>query len=264
MQKKYIINGGIAGSERLKKLTKATWETTKYYLLKAGLKENMSVLDVGCGNGLITKKIQKITGHLNESWAIDFDAEIIEIAKEKHKKKRIRFLNHDISKEDFKFTKKFDFIIIRFLLTHVSNPEDVLKRTRKMLKKGGILYLEDIDFSGYFSYPQNDAFDRYVGLYKSLAITKGGDPYIGKKLYQLMKNENLNDIKVNSSNICYSKGVGKQIAQITLEEIYNSGLENNLINKKEGNKTIEELKKYTKQENSIISLPRIFYCSGIK
>ncbi len=261
----YIINGGKQGSDRLKKLADATWENTRFYTLKAGLKKDLSVLDIGCGNGIITQYIQKIVGRLYETWAFDFDPKIIEIAKKLNERNdSINFFEFDISLNDLYLENKFDFIFCRYFLTHISNPDTVLVKLKKMLKPGGTLFLEDIDFKGHFCYPKNDAFDKYIKLYQDLCIIKQGNPYIGQQLFSMMKKNMFRDVKFFTTNDSFNIGPGKETALITFKAIYPLLLQNNLIDKKNGDKLITQLSEFTKQENSIISLPRIFHCYGVK
>ncbi len=264
MEKRYIIKGGKQGDERLKKLIKSTWKNTEYHVLKAGLKENMSVLDVACGSGIISKKIKTFVGETGEVTAFDFDPQIIEIAKTNNNSNNINFFIHDISQQNLDYKNKFDFIFVRFFLSHIPNPNEVLQNLNAMLKTNGILYVEDVDFSGYFSYPQNNAFDKYVEFYQKISLKRGGNPFIGKELYEILSKNNFNNTKIYSTNTCFTEGVGKEIALITFEAILPALISENYTTQTEGKQIILDLKKITKQENSIISLPRIFHCFGRK
>ncbi|TIM59856.1 MAG: methyltransferase domain-containing protein, partial [Mesorhizobium sp.] len=56
-------------------------------------------------------------------------------------------------------------VYIRFVLTHLARPEDVLARAKAALAPGGVLIVEDIDYAGQFCDPPCPAVDRYCELF---------------------------------------------------------------------------------------------------
>ena len=259
-KEEYIIKGGVQGSERLKKLTKSTWKVTKKHVLKAGLKKGLNLIDIGCGNGLITQKLKRITGKNSRVSAFDFDKDIISIAKNLNENKpEINFFEFNLSENDLNQENKYDFAFVRFFLSHITNPEEVLGRIKKLLKKGGVLYVEDVDFTAYFSCPQNDAFDTYVRMYEQLGFNKGANPHIGLKLYEMLIAQNFSQVKVHSTSNCFTQGVGKEIALITMEAISEGIIKNKLMTEFETREIIEKLRVFTNTENAALSLPRIFF-----
>lgn len=263
-KKEYIIAGGKTGSERLIKIAKTTWETTRKHILDAGLQKGMKVLDVGCGNGLVTQEMAKIVGKEGEVWGLDFDASIIEIAKNMDTHNTVNFFELDISTQKINETEKFDFIFVRYVLTHLANPDEVVKKLKKALKPEGILYLEDIDMSGYFCHPPNKAFDKYLNLYKQYTSGKGQNPFIGKELYQKLLDNNFKHIGLQSSNKCFHQGIGKEVAYDTFNAIGPMLIKEKLLTQKEFEEVLSELKEFVSKDEVITSFPRMFHCYGKK
>src|SRR5688500_1662410 len=111
----YIIQGGQKGADRLKILADVMWPYTHPLLMKAGLHEGMKCLDVGCGNGEITKRISSITGSAGHITGIDFDPLIIDIARNNAiDQSNVRFEVLNIEKETLP-DDSFDFIFCRFI-----------------------------------------------------------------------------------------------------------------------------------------------------
>jgi len=264
MSKSYIIEGGQKGADRLQILAKATWKSTRTMLLKAGLKKDMSVLDVGCGSGIITEHIIEITGQNSHIVGIDFDEAKINIALKNVSEKysNINFYVSNVS-TDIEFNKKkYDFIIARFLFSHLTNSTEILKELKTKLNPNGILYAEDVDFNGYFSYPESNAFNKYVYYYKQLGLKVGADPMIGQKLYKMFLNEDFKNVKVKSSNPVFKSGEGKLVAPLTFEGISGTIIDSGFETKENMDKYVDELFQFYEQNDSIISLPRFFYVWG--
>ncbi len=264
MSDSYIIYGGKKGSDRLKVLTESTWENTKENLIKAGLKSGMKILDVGCGNGAITEKLAEILGNDTQITAADFDKEKIEIAKNTvgQKYKNINFIVSNISKTSEINKKKYDFINARFVLSHLINPKDVLQKLKKKLNPNGIIYVEDVDFDGYFCYPKCNAFEKYKEYYKKIGAKLGADPLIGPKLLRMFLNLNFKNVNVLSSNQAFNYGGGKLIAPLTFEAIAGTIIDLKFETKESMENLIQQLYNFQEQKDTIISLPRFFHVWG--
>ena len=85
--------------------------------------KNKNILDYGCGNG----NFLKIFKSNKYGYEFNFDAEI--------HKSIIRLSNKKV------FKKKYDLIIMRGVIEHISNFDSIVKKLCKSLKKGGIFYI---------------------------------------------------------------------------------------------------------------------------
>jgi trans-aconitate methyltransferase len=98
-------------------------------------KENERILDLGCGSGQLTFKINEL---VRETIGIDKSAEMIADAKSKFP--NIEFLVKDA--ENFKFDKKFDSIFSNATLHWVKNYKDSIKSMYENLKPNGKIVVE--------------------------------------------------------------------------------------------------------------------------
>lgn len=96
--------------------------------------ENKKILDVGCGDGLITFLLSKKN---NTVWGIDNNTTAIKLAKEKTKSKL--FFKKDIYK--IKYENEFDCVILSDIIEHLKNPSKAIENSFITLKKEGILIL---------------------------------------------------------------------------------------------------------------------------
>lgn len=102
--------------------------------------ENSSILDVGCGGGILceamAKSGAKVTG-------IDAESAAIDIAQEHAKNNHLNIDYLCTSVEAYQ-SKRFDVITCMEMLEHVDNPELVLKHCKRLLKPKGFLFVSTI------------------------------------------------------------------------------------------------------------------------
>ena len=105
------------------------WSKVKVKLILK-LVEGKTVLDVGCGSGLLSKTL--LSKGYNVT-VIDNDWKAIEIAK----KKGINGFVADIN--DWQTDQKFDCIILGDVLEHIDDDKSTLRKIRGMLKPDGCI-----------------------------------------------------------------------------------------------------------------------------
>ena len=98
-------------------------------------KDDDIVLDLGCGDGLLTRKVKDI---VTEGYVLGIDASMGMISKAKeYQIKGLEFRELDINDIDFK--NKFTVIISNAALHWVKDHKKLLFNCHEALKKGGIL-----------------------------------------------------------------------------------------------------------------------------
>lgn len=94
------------------------------------------ILDIGCGTGVLVPYIKKAIGDAGCITAVDFLANMIAKAKEKHRgMKGVNFLVTDIM--DFHHDETFNKIICLNFFPHVSDKQAFLLKLRGMLAEDG-------------------------------------------------------------------------------------------------------------------------------
>ena len=104
-------------------------------------KNNLKILDIGCGPAQILEHIPKC-----DYYGYDIDQQIYSIRQKKISiKKIIHFYCKKFNKTELKKLPKFDFIIFFGILHHLSNKEvyEILKLCKKIMKKNSNLLTED-------------------------------------------------------------------------------------------------------------------------
>jgi ubiquinone/menaquinone biosynthesis C-methylase UbiE len=265
VQDSYVIAGGRAGADRLKVLAEATWPASSEFLSSAGLERGMRCLDLGCGSGEISLRLLSHLGPTGQVVGCDRDELMVRLSQAAVQPgHNARFHVVDIEAEPLAPSQPFDLIYARFLLSHLRSPAQALDKMIASLRPGGILVVEDVDFDGHFSFPASPAFDRYVELYRAAALKRGADPGIGPRLPGLFEERGLRQVSFRVVQPAFREGPGKSLALLTMMNIKDAAVESGLITHEEAAALKEELRRFTDDPRSILSLPRIFQVAGVR
>jgi len=162
----------------------------------AGLKQGMSVIDLGCGSGKTTFNLHEISG--GNTVGVDIAPQRVAYAEDNYSHTGADFFCRDIrhSLEDL---GTFDFVWVRFVLEYYKHESiGIVKNISKILKPGGILLLQDLDHNCLNHYGMSPAMESALsGVMRTLEEKRGFDPYAGKKLYSYLYDLGYEDIRMN-------------------------------------------------------------------
>jgi len=115
---------------------------------KSNYLEGLSILDIGCGGGLISEPMARLGAKVT---GVDASEKNINIAKLHSKKNglKINYLNN--SPENLEHIEKFDIILNLEIVEHVDNVNLYIKSCYKLLKKNGLMFTATLNRS-FISY----------------------------------------------------------------------------------------------------------------
>ena len=102
----------------------------------------ISILDIGCGGGLLSEPMSRMGANVT---GIDASDKNIKIAKLHSKKNKLKINYLCSSPEKLKITKKFDVILNMEIVEHVEDIDFFLKSCSKLLKKNGLMFVATIN-----------------------------------------------------------------------------------------------------------------------
>ncbi len=117
---------------------------TKNFKIKNKTKplSGISVLDIGCGGGLLSEPMSRLGADVT---GIDASDKNINIAKLHSKKNNLKINYLCSSPEKLKIKKKFDVILNMEIVEHVEDVNFFLKCCSKLLKKNGLMFVATIN-----------------------------------------------------------------------------------------------------------------------
>ncbi len=103
---------------------------------------NIKILDIGCGGGLLCEPLSKLGAKVV---GIDASEKNIKIAKTHAKRSNLKINYYCASPENFNFKEKFDVVLNMEIVEHVENVSLFLKESTKFLKKDGIMFIATLN-----------------------------------------------------------------------------------------------------------------------
>lgn len=133
--KNYFKTNGYENLDFKKKYTMYWWSCRFYARLINRFCKEGRVLDIGCGLGHLLKRLED--GYL--TYGVDVNQWAVDQAKKLCQKSVIK---NSVAEEIDSFNPDFfNLIIMRHLLEHLIDPVLVIKKAKKVLKKGGFLII---------------------------------------------------------------------------------------------------------------------------
>jgi len=252
----YAIAGGEDGKRRLDLLSDIMRATTLRLLEDAGLRRGDRVLDVGCGGGHVALDMAGIVGPEGRVLGIDFDPHVLELAREDARKAGVRTVEFETADAHRFDGGPFSFIHARFLLSHVSEPEQVFRRLKGMLAPGGRIAVEDIDMSGAYCFPAEEAQDRFQALYTEAVQRGGGDANLGRRLPAVALAAGL-EARWRVFQPVHAFGPEKRLTAVTMDMIGPSVMRYGLAQAAEVDRITRRLEAFAADRATLVALPRM-------
>ncbi|MFK7802073.1 MAG: methyltransferase domain-containing protein [Anaerolineae bacterium] len=174
--------------ERLAAQARSGWDKEARMMSWFGLKDGMSVLELGSGPGFITHQLAALVPN-SPITCVEIDRTLLDQAEQYLQGKStqpITFMEGSVMETNLE-SEQFDFAYARFLFQHLPDPAGAAKETWRLLKPGGKLLISDIDdeLFGLFEPPLPE-FEPVLKAFGRMQATKGGNRHIGRKLSDLL------------------------------------------------------------------------------
>jgi ubiquinone/menaquinone biosynthesis C-methylase UbiE len=136
----YLLGHSDAEIRRLLLQAEMLRPITERLLRRAGLREGMRVLDIGCGAGDVTMLAAAIVGRTGSVVGVDQSEETVSLARRRSDEMNFGNVSFEFATlPDMAGPKDFDVAIGRYVLVHQSDPVAFLRDIAKCIKPGGLI-----------------------------------------------------------------------------------------------------------------------------
>ena len=175
--------------DRLRSQALWGWEKESRNLGWFGLKDGMSILEVGSGPGFVTEQLLTLYPR-SDITCVEIDPDLIKRAENYLRDRvqgRYRIVEGDLMHMDFP-DNSFAFAYGRFIFQHLPDPLGAMKEIYRVLKPGGKLAIADVDDGlGHIFDPPSAEADAVEAKLSTLQANQGGNRFIGRRLWRLLE-----------------------------------------------------------------------------
>lgn len=261
----YILATGDQTEYRLSILNKIYGKYTKMLLDKLKLFPSMKVAVVGCGSGESIDLIYKKIGEDGKLLCLDIDQEQISLTKRKLNGQNIKNVEYQVADiQNYQGNEQYDLVYCRFVLIHLTTPQQALENMLSLLKLGGIIACEEHDYKTMFNYPYSSSTDKYKELLRAISQKLKVDYSYGIKLFHTLCSLNLKKVHFDFHLPVFSEAEKKSLLKLSLLETKEHFIKHQLIDNFEIEKMLEEIEQAVNDRTSIQSMGGVFQSWGEK
>lgn len=157
-----------------------------------------AVLEAGCGVGAQTVTLAARSPDARFT-SIDMSAQSIDAAQQKTRAAgltNVTFQQADILSLPFE-PVSFDHVFVCFVLEHLAQPIEALKRLKRLLKHGGTITVIEGDHGSTCFHPDSLAARAAIQCQITLQQQAGGNALIGRQIYPLMNAAGFDQVRVS-------------------------------------------------------------------
>jgi SAM-dependent methyltransferase len=149
----------------------------------------------------------------------------------------------------------FDLVYCRFLLDHLTDAAAALTEMQALVKPGGVVACEELDFTAMGSDPPEVAYRREVVLMRSLAA-KTGMSGKGLLLHRLFRDVGLSVEEVTLFQPAFVRGASKRLWEYAVAEFAPALIDAGYYTREELDARIEGLRRANSDDRTLALLPR--------
>jgi SAM-dependent methyltransferase len=264
LKERYLLSTGEPGAARLRLLHRIFGAATHALLKRAGLREGMRVVDVGCGIGGVSQLMGREVGPWGVVIGVDASAEQLEVARSDALQagvRNIQFVRAEAYRTGLE-RGAFDLVYCRFLLCHLQHPLDVLREMQGLLKPGGTLVCEDMEAATLATVPPTEVYAELARRGMERAAQRGVDANVGSKLPSYLLAIGMRDVQVSIWQPAFLRGEEKRFWEYSIAEGAPKMIEIGLADAGEIDWTLGEMRCVNADDSVVLLIPRVWQVWG--
>ncbi len=221
--------------ERLRGM-EALWDPgTEALMERLGLQPGWRCLEVGAGGGSIAEWLAGRVGAGGEVLATDVTTRYLDAIDEPNLEAR----EHDIRSDPLP-EGHFDLVHARLVVEHLGR--SALEPMVAAVRPGGVLLLEDYDFSSAVTHPDSPDLQRALEAVLEFMSRAGFDPFYGRKMLDELASAGLEDVAAEGRSRVYrGASTGTAFARLSLESLRGAVVEAGLVTDDEVERALESI-----------------------
>src|SRR5262245_19817445 len=240
---------------------------TQWLLDHLGIKAGWRALDVGCGPLGILDLLSTRVGATGVVVGLERDLRMLEWARSSVAEHRLT--NVQLIKGDAEATglprASFDVAHARLLLINVPHPERILSEMASLVRAGGLVIVQEVDWYSWMCEPLHPAWEPLVRANRTVHEENGQDQFIGRRLPGLLRASGLRDVGVKGHVQLWHRGDPLHTQLLAFTEIARTKiLTQGLLTDVELNSLVRSLEAHLHQPGTVVIHPILFQAWGFR
>ncbi len=214
----YALGQNPAESARLQRQADELAPESTMVLDRAGLGAGQSALDLGCGPRGVLDLLAARVGPGGRVVGVDADPTHVAMATQFAAGRGLG--NVEVLAADARGSGlpsgSFDVVHARTLLVTVPEPAVVAAEMARLARPGGWVASVEPDTQFMLCHPTNAAYDRISTFFPPVFSRNGADPWIGRRVPELLRQAGLEDIGVQVTAQAYPAGHTRRTIRLDL------------------------------------------------
>ncbi|MCX5858871.1 MAG: methyltransferase domain-containing protein [Proteobacteria bacterium] len=262
----YSFGVGREGAERLDLVNDVLGPYSRSFLLNAGLREGISVLEVGCGSGNMTVFLAEQVGPQGRVIAVDSSPQQIKIAGERCSRAGHRNVSFVCARAEALDLpgQRFDLACCRLVLMHLREPGSAVARMAGLLVPGGTLACEEPTTSTLHTLPRCEVFHRVNDLFLRAGKMAGIDLDIGDRLFPMIVEAGLRPAIAHFVQPMVPIRVAKALVLTGVREGLPAALRAGIVTRETADEILREIADLHEDDSSYYAVPRYAQVAGTR
>lgn len=198
----YVLGHSEQELARLERQGEIFGVETRDVLRHAGLRPGTRVLDVGCGAGDVSMIAAEMVGETGRVLGIDNAPDALSAGTDRAKRAGYHWLKFEEGDlYEFDTNDRFDAVVGRFILMHIPDPIDAVRRLRGFLTDSAIVAFIEMDIEQAGAVPEIPLLSRCIGWITATYREVGVEPNMGSQLYATFRAADLTPRLTGSTRI---------------------------------------------------------------
>jgi SAM-dependent methyltransferase len=214
------------------------------------------LLEIGSGVGAQTAVLLELFPDLHIT-CVDYSESQLKMARKNLEgySSRVSFICQDA--KQLELPGKYDCVFICWALEHISEPVEVLKGMKKFLTAGAKIQITEVFNSSFFFFPALPGLQRFYDAYNEFQISLGGDPDVGAKLGNMLKEAGNTEIELSHGGFHLDQTKADDLSKIItywkvlMKSGANAMIEAGKISEREVLEMENDLDQIAKDENAV-------------
>ena len=153
-------------------------------LSDAGVRRGASVLEVGCGTGVLLADIAELVLPEGVATGLEKSPEAVAVARD-FLGDRATVIEGDLMEADL--AGPWDVVVARWVLSFVPDAAGAVARMAGALRPGGALVIQDYNHEGLGTWPVEPALVRGIEAVRAAYRARGGDLFVANRVPAMMQ-----------------------------------------------------------------------------